>query len=56
MFNSLINDNYSFCIVGLYCEMDGIVENNVCSDDSYYGNVNMIDYFGNSVFCNSEDL
>ena len=56
MFNSPINDNHSFRIAGLYREMDGVVENNACSDDSYYGNANMTDHLGNSVACNSEDL
>lgn len=36
--------------------MDGIVENNVCSVDFYYGNVNMYNYFGEEVLCNSEDF
>lgn len=56
MYNRPLNDNHSVRIAGLYREMDGIVENNACSDDSYYGNANMYDHLGNSVPCNSEDL
>jgi len=56
MFNMPVNDNHSFRLAGLYREMDGIVENNACTQDSYYGNADMIDHLGNSVPCNSEDL
>ncbi|MCG7645860.1 TonB-dependent receptor [Alteromonas sp. Cnat3-28] len=56
MYNQPINDNHSFRIAGLYREMDGIVENNACSVDSYYGNANMYNHLGEEVPCNSEDL
>ena len=56
MYNQPINDNHSFRIAGLYREMDGIVENNACSADSYYGNTNMYNHLGEEVPCNSEDL
>ena len=56
MYNQPINDNHSFRIAGLYREMDGIVENNACSADSYYGNANMYNHLGEEVPCNSEDL
>ncbi len=56
MYNKPINDNHSFRIAGLYREMDGIVENNACSADSYYGNTNMYNHLGEEVPCNSEDL
>lgn len=56
MFNTPLNDNHSVRIAGLYRQMDGIVENNACSEDSYYGNADMIDHLGNTVPCNSEDL
>ncbi|KHT54562.1 TonB-dependent receptor [Alteromonas macleodii] len=56
MYNQPINDNHSFRIAGLYREMDGIVENNACSTDSYYGNANMYNHLGEEVPCNSEDL
>ena len=44
MFNLPVNDNHSFRVAGLYREMDGIVENNACSEGSYYGNANMYDH------------
>jgi outer membrane receptor protein involved in Fe transport len=56
MYNQPINDNHSFRIAGLYREMDGIVENNACSVDSYYDNANMYNHLGEEVPCNSEDL
>lgn len=56
MFNLPVNDNHSFRVAGLYREMDGIVENNACSEGSYYGNANMYDHKGNAVPCSSEDL
>ena len=55
MYNQPINDNHSFRIAGLYREMDGIVENNACSTDSYYGNANMYNHLGEEAR-NSEDL
>ncbi len=56
MFNTPINDNNSFRIAGIYREMDGIVENQACSDKAYYGTADVIDHTGASVPCSGEDL
>lgn len=56
MFNQRVNDNNAFRIAALYREMDGIVENQACSDQAYYGKADTYDHNGNAVSCNSEDL
>ncbi len=56
MYNKPLNENHSVRVAGLYREMDGIVENNACSEDAYYGNANMYNHLGEEVPCNSEDL
>ncbi len=56
MFNQPVNEHHTFRIAGLYREMDGIVENNACSEQSYYGNAPMYNHLGEEVPCSSEDL
>ncbi|MDC8830024.1 TonB-dependent receptor [Alteromonas gilva] len=56
MVNRQVNDNNAFRIAGLYREMDGIVENQACTDKAYYGKADTYDHNGNAVSCSSEDL
>lgn len=56
MFNQPVNEHHTFRIAGLYREMDGIVENNACSEQSYYGNAPMYNHLGEEEPCSSEDL
>ena len=56
MYNLPVNDNHSFRLAGLYRDMDGIVKNNACSKDAYYGFGDMYNHNGNAEACNSEDL
>lgn len=56
MYNQPLNEHHSVRIAGLYREMDGIVENNACSDSAYYGFSNMYNHLGESEACSGEDL
>lgn len=56
IFNHKINDNNAFRIAALYREMDGIVENQACTDHAYYGKSETYNHNGDAVSCNSEDL
>ncbi|MFT4941387.1 MAG: iron complex outermembrane receptor protein [Paraglaciecola sp.] len=51
MYNQPINDNHSFRIAGLYREMDGVIKNKACADDSYNTSGYVIDHKGNKIPC-----
>lgn len=51
MYNQPINDSHSFRIAGLYREMDGVIKNNACGEDSYNTKGYVIDQNGNQVPC-----
>ena len=56
MLNRSINSNNALRIAGLYREMDGIVENQACTDKAYYGTADTYNHKGEAVNCSSEDL
>lgn len=51
MFNQPLNDAHSFRIAGLYREMDGIIKNNACGDNSYNTTGYVINHLGEQVPC-----
>jgi iron complex outermembrane receptor protein len=51
MFNQPINDHHSFRIAGLYREMDGLIKNNACGENSYNTSGYVINHKGEKVSC-----